>query len=95
MKSIPNNILNRERLAWLIRRLAWAVLCCVHAVWVVKLIGAGDASAFRLVSLALGVGFLALKTIDVPWLRMLCTRRAMVAGVLIVVILHILSLIHI
>ncbi len=89
MDRSTTNVMRHERFTWLARRTLWAVLFGLHAAWVVRLGVSGDATAFRLITMSLGVGFLGLKTFDVPWLRLLCTRRALVAGLLVVIILHV------
>ena len=78
-----------EGRGWLVRRIVWAVMLGLHAAWLVRLLSSGDASVLRLVTMGLSVAFLLAKTLDVAALRFLTTRRAVVAGILIVAILHV------
>ncbi len=68
-------------------RLAWLTLLTSHAFWFVRSLSAASAFERRL-ALAATIVFLTLKVIDLPALRFSTNPRALLAGLLIVALMH-------
>jgi len=73
----------------LLVRAMWLTMFALHAFWLVRsVIAAGTLSGSH-IFLAAAVAVFALKAADFPALRLNCSRRAIVAGMLVVVLLHV------
>lgn len=79
---------HRNQLGWLCRRAVWIAGLLSHSHWFARGLGAGENSAASLVLFALALVFFALKTVDVPFLRIRWTHRSLPAAPVIVLFLH-------
>ncbi len=69
-------------------RIAWVTLFGLHVALLVRSLCLAEASIGGQIALAVTVVFLGLKSVGLAALRFRCSRRAVVAGMLIVVVMH-------
>ncbi|NOT00117.1 MAG: hypothetical protein HOP29_05775 [Phycisphaerales bacterium] len=73
---------------WAIR-FAWGLLLAAHLYWLVSSLASPTATLSNQMLLAITCAFFVLKVADVAALRFRCTRRSLVAAVLVVALLHV------
>jgi len=73
----------------LLVRAVWLAMFALHAFWLVRAVVAAGAVSGSHVFLAAAVVVFALRAADLPALRLNCSRRAIVAGMLVVGLLHV------
>ncbi len=72
----------------MICRAAWAVMLVLHGVWLLRSFESSTVWFGQQFALGLSIIFFGLKSVDVAALRFNLSRRALVAAVVIVALLH-------